>query len=206
MGHADYFLSGSNNVICDQCGKKYKAKSLKKQWDGIYTCSRCWDYRNPQEYVRGVPDSMAPTLSRPEAPNEFTEGAQNLLLPDSPITPPTPPDPPSNTLIFSFTSTGIPSATSAVSIGTDTNNYYVIGLTSTQAQFALVIANVVVFNTLFNNASPEGNFVVEHDTVSIYLKQNNILIDSETYTEFIPTSVIQLTESAPNTITNIIIG
>lgn len=83
MGRADYYLSGSNNTICDQCGKKFKAGKLKKQWDGIYTCNRCWDYRHPQEFLRGVVDKQAPDLSRPEAPDVFTEGAQNLPMPPS---------------------------------------------------------------------------------------------------------------------------
>lgn len=82
MGHADYLLVGSNNTICDQCGRKFKAKDLKEQWDGLWTCSRCWDYRHPQEYVRGVKDNMTPALSRPEAPDQFTTSAQDLPLPE----------------------------------------------------------------------------------------------------------------------------
>jgi hypothetical protein len=84
MGRADYYSDGNNNVICDQCGKKFKTPKLKKQWDGIYTCNRCWDYRHPQEFLRGVVDKTAPTLSRPEAPDTFTEGAQNLPMPPDP--------------------------------------------------------------------------------------------------------------------------
>lgn len=85
MGRADYYLDGSNNVICDQCGRKFKVKDVKKQWDGLWTCKRCWDYRNPQEYLRGIPDNQAPLLSRPEAPDTFTEGAQNLPEPPNTV-------------------------------------------------------------------------------------------------------------------------
>lgn len=81
MGQADFLSVGTNNVICDQCGRKFKAYDLTEQWDGIWTCRRCWDYRNPQEYLRGLPDNMKPELSRPEAPNTFTEGAEDLPLP-----------------------------------------------------------------------------------------------------------------------------
>jgi hypothetical protein len=86
MGKADFYKDGVNNVICDQCGKKYKSDALFEQWDGIWTCRKCWDYRNPQEYLKGVVDNTAPQLSRPQAPNTFTEGAEALPLP-----PPTPP-------------------------------------------------------------------------------------------------------------------
>lgn len=81
MGKADYYADGQNNVICDQCGQKYKSSQLREQWNGLYTCRRCWDYRHPQEYLRGIPDNQAPALSRPESPDQFTEGAQNLPEP-----------------------------------------------------------------------------------------------------------------------------
>lgn len=81
MGRADFYSDGTNNTICDTCGRKFKAYSLKKQWDGIWACKRCFDYRHPQEFLRGVPDNQAPELSRPEATDTFTEGAQNLPEP-----------------------------------------------------------------------------------------------------------------------------
>lgn len=85
MGRADYYKDGSNNVICDSCGKKYKAGSLAKQWDGIWACKKCFDFRQPQDFVRGVMDDTAPVLSRPEAPDTFTSGAQNLPEPTDEI-------------------------------------------------------------------------------------------------------------------------
>jgi hypothetical protein len=71
MGHADYYKSGDNNCICDRCGFKYKASELKKTWDGLQTCWKCWEYRHPQDFVRGVEDNQKPLLSRPEAPDSF---------------------------------------------------------------------------------------------------------------------------------------
>lgn len=81
MGRADFYADGASNVICDQCGRKFKSYSLRQQWDGIWACKRCFDYRHPQEFLRGVPDDQAPDLSRPEAPDQFTEVAQNLPEP-----------------------------------------------------------------------------------------------------------------------------
>lgn len=82
MGKADYLLVGSYNVICDQCGKKFKNKDMKFQWDGLYVCGRCYDPRNPQDFVRGVKDDQSVPVSRPDTTPTFTEGAQNLPMPE----------------------------------------------------------------------------------------------------------------------------
>lgn len=58
MGRADYFKDGDWNSVCQQCGKKFKFSKLKKQWDGILACPKCYDYRHPQEFVRSKPDKQ----------------------------------------------------------------------------------------------------------------------------------------------------
>lgn len=73
MGRADYYAGGDYNGICDHCGCKFKFSKLKYEWDGLYVCERCWDYRNPQDYVRGVRDNMSVPISRPPAPNDFIQ-------------------------------------------------------------------------------------------------------------------------------------
>lgn len=78
MGQADYLALGENNVICDTCGFKFKASQLRKQWDGVMACRKCWDYRNPQELVRGVKDDQHVAISRPESTDTFTAVAQSL--------------------------------------------------------------------------------------------------------------------------------
>ena len=40
MGKAAFGESNTYNAICDQCGWKYKAKDLKRQWDGLMTCPK----------------------------------------------------------------------------------------------------------------------------------------------------------------------
>lgn len=82
MGHADYLLVGSYNVICDQCGKKYKNRVMKTQWDGLRVCERCFEFRNPQDFVRGVKDDQSVPIARPDTTPTFTEGAQDLPLPE----------------------------------------------------------------------------------------------------------------------------
>lgn len=75
MGRADYFAAGKWNVRCDQCGEKYKSSELKRQWNGLMTCWRCWEPRNQQEMIRPVPDMQAIPWSRPSPAPRFVNGA-----------------------------------------------------------------------------------------------------------------------------------
>lgn len=76
MGRADYYNGGNYNGICDHCGKKFKFSQLKMEWDGLFVHEECWDYRNPQDYVRGVRDNMSVPISRPEAPDIYVVNTQ----------------------------------------------------------------------------------------------------------------------------------
>ena len=62
---------GSFNVICDYCGFKFKAEDVRKTWDGLYACKKDWNPRQPQDFVRGVPDDQSTPFSRPEADDNF---------------------------------------------------------------------------------------------------------------------------------------
>lgn len=44
---ANYLAKGSFNVICDQCGRKYKADQTRMQWDNLRTCYHCYDPKHP---------------------------------------------------------------------------------------------------------------------------------------------------------------
>jgi len=65
------YLKGSWNVICDVCGRQYKAESLQMRWDGLMVCHGDWEPRQPQDFVRGVADQQAVPWSRPEAADRF---------------------------------------------------------------------------------------------------------------------------------------
>lgn len=71
MGRYDYYKSGDWNAECDVCGQKYKASKLKLRWDGLRVCPKDFEYRNPQDFVRGVQDNQAVPFSRPEPPDVF---------------------------------------------------------------------------------------------------------------------------------------
>jgi hypothetical protein len=73
-----YYASGSWNAICDTCGFEYKSHELKKTWNGLWVCSKDWEARNAQEFVRGVKDVQKVPWSRDESPDVFTAVASGL--------------------------------------------------------------------------------------------------------------------------------
>ncbi len=63
MGQADYLELGDFNARCAKCGRKFKASELVKEGVGAglsnqYVCRHCFRIRQPQDYVRGIPDNM----------------------------------------------------------------------------------------------------------------------------------------------------
>lgn len=69
-----HYVKGNYNVICDRCGFKKKRSQVKMEWDNLLVCSDgCWEMRQPQDFVRGVPDMRPVPIARPEAADQFIE-------------------------------------------------------------------------------------------------------------------------------------
>lgn len=81
IGRADYLALGDWNATCDMCGKKFKASMLKARWDGAMVCSYDFEMRQPQDFVRGVPDPQALPWTRPMPEPVWVAGQE----PDGPI-------------------------------------------------------------------------------------------------------------------------
>lgn len=62
------YVGGTHNAICQRCGGQFKAIELRMEWDYIWVCSLCWEPRNPQDFVRGIPDSISPPWSTGDPP------------------------------------------------------------------------------------------------------------------------------------------
>ena len=71
MSYKPRYDSGSWNVICDACGRKFQADQLQMRWDGLMVCSGDWETRQPQDFVHGVADKIAPPFARPESSDYF---------------------------------------------------------------------------------------------------------------------------------------
>lgn len=75
MGLRDFFAPGAWNCVCDQCGRKRKSYELRLQWDGLRTCQKCWEPRQPQDFVRGVKDDQSAPWTRPQGEDQFIDPA-----------------------------------------------------------------------------------------------------------------------------------
>ena len=60
MGRADYLALGDWNVVCFQCGLKRKASMMERNWQGYWVCPEHNEPRQPQDFVRSVPDNETP--------------------------------------------------------------------------------------------------------------------------------------------------
>ena len=57
---------GDYNAICDSCGRKYKASTMKKRWDGLFVCEHDYEMRHPQLSLRVRGDKMVVPIPRPD--------------------------------------------------------------------------------------------------------------------------------------------
>lgn len=66
-GQADYLDLGNYNAVCSMCGKKRKATTLERNWQGLYRCPEHNEPRQPQDFVRNVKDDTSvPWAQLPE--------------------------------------------------------------------------------------------------------------------------------------------
>lgn len=70
-GRADYYSPGDWNTVCYQCGRKRKASTLLKHWQGYYVCEEHWETRQPQDFVRSIPDVQTPPWVQPMPRDKF---------------------------------------------------------------------------------------------------------------------------------------
>lgn len=64
----NWYKQGSANAICDICGKKFKLYELKKRWDGFWVCQSDWESRHPQDFIRGVKETLTLPITKPIQP------------------------------------------------------------------------------------------------------------------------------------------
>lgn len=83
-GRADYLALGDWNTVCYQCGRKRKASTLRKHWQGYYVCPEHWEVRQPQDFVRSVPDKQTPPWVQP-MPEDVFQGPTTYTLDTEPV-------------------------------------------------------------------------------------------------------------------------
>lgn len=65
MTNRDFYAPGDWNAVCSMCGRKRKASSLVKNWQGLYRCKEHNEPRQPQDFVRGIQELIAPPWVQP---------------------------------------------------------------------------------------------------------------------------------------------
>jgi hypothetical protein len=70
-GQADYYAPGLWNFRCQECYKKMKSSQARKRWDGLWVGPECLEPRNPQDFVRGIPDDPSVPWSTGDPPPLF---------------------------------------------------------------------------------------------------------------------------------------
>lgn len=70
-GRADFLSLGDWNAVCYECGRKRKASTMKRHWQGYYVCPEHWEPRQPQDFVRGIPDVQTPPWAQPMPGDTF---------------------------------------------------------------------------------------------------------------------------------------
>lgn len=64
-GRADFYKSGDWNVSCSMCGRKRKASEMVQNWQGLWRCPEHNEQRQPQDFVRAIPDVQSVPFAQP---------------------------------------------------------------------------------------------------------------------------------------------
>lgn len=64
---------GEWNVVDDRTGFRLPNTMVQFEWNGLLVWSRVWEIRQPQDYLRGIPDNMSVPYARPMQEPTFLE-------------------------------------------------------------------------------------------------------------------------------------
>jgi len=71
MSHISKYVKGDWLGDCEVCGATRLASELRMRWDGFRVDARCFETRQPQDFVRGIVDQQAPPWTAPEPTDTF---------------------------------------------------------------------------------------------------------------------------------------
>ncbi len=52
-------------AVCDRTGFRLPNTACQFEWDGLLVWDRVWEVRQPQSYLKGIPDNMSVPYGRP---------------------------------------------------------------------------------------------------------------------------------------------
>lgn len=62
---------GDYNVICDECGRKFKRSETRLRWDNALVCPRDWEPRHPLDFIQPGRTTRPVLDARPQTENTF---------------------------------------------------------------------------------------------------------------------------------------
>jgi hypothetical protein len=86
-GQADFLELGDWNAVCSMCGRKRKASTLVRNWQGFMRCPEHNEVRHSQDFVRAVPDVQTPPWTQPIPADVFVEFPDVLVVEAYPTRP-----------------------------------------------------------------------------------------------------------------------
>lgn len=79
MSSVDRFVLGDYNAVCYECGRKKKASTLVKHWQGYFVCPEHNEQRHPQDFAGKVPA---------EQPVPWSQSPSDIFIAPFPEPPP----------------------------------------------------------------------------------------------------------------------
>jgi hypothetical protein len=58
-------------IRCDRTGFRLPSAVCQFEWNNLLTWERVWEPRQPQDYLRGIPDNMSVPYGRPNQDPTF---------------------------------------------------------------------------------------------------------------------------------------
>lgn len=77
MPQDKFYVPGTFWRICDRTGFKTRSYDTQMEWNGLIVDKRVWEARQPQDFVKGVPDNQTVPYARPRQPNVFVGSSTN---------------------------------------------------------------------------------------------------------------------------------
>lgn len=62
---------GNWTVVDDRTGFRLLNTQMQFEWNGLLVWDKVWEQRQPQDYLRGIPDNMSVPYSRPMQQPQF---------------------------------------------------------------------------------------------------------------------------------------
>ena len=70
---------GDYNCICDSCGRKFKASTMRKRWDGLFVCEDDFEIKHPQLTLRVHSDKQMVPIPRPDVVTDIFINYCNII-------------------------------------------------------------------------------------------------------------------------------